>query len=309
MLKKPNLYTLKEFILPFRKTNYELFIILQVILLLIGILSIVVHLLSCCPWKQELSFFNISSLLLCLLSIYLTSRVYFEIKKEKTDTLDDYLERLTDIIAKSKAKDRILIIAPTIILGQVNKDESILKNMYLEDIYRLLANKGEICFALLDWDITNINEFNITCRTIGEITNFDYETQGSIKKDLFDYHIKNWGLYINTISDIKKAMNESLLKNLKTLKDNDNSSFIRLKKDMFCVKDGNSSGFFAVVNFTRGIYYMGNFSVSGRTQKFQGTYFENEHIEEQMRHMLKCAVEEYCIDDDKKKLTEIFEQK
>ncbi len=52
--------------------------------------------------ESELSFFNISSLLLCLLSIYLTSRVYFEIDKEKTTTLDDYLERLTDIISKSK---------------------------------------------------------------------------------------------------------------------------------------------------------------------------------------------------------------
>lgn len=305
--KKDNNEFVKKFVKPFLNKK-DLLYAINVVISIPCIIALIIHLFCHSDWGNEFSFFNISSLLLCILSIYFTCRVYFEIDKAKTNTLDDYLERLTDIISNSKKGDKVMIIAPTIILGQVKQDESSLKNMYLNDIYSFLNSKGKICFVLLDWDINGIDCFTIKSITSERTTSFFYETNNSIKKDLFDYHIQNWGLYLDTPQKIGDAMNKSLLENMERLTKYDNSSFIRLKKEMFCVEGGNSSGFFAVVNFTRGIYYMGSFSVSDKSQKFQGTYFENEHIEKQMRHMLRCAVEEYCIDDDKEKLTNIFEE-
>lgn len=309
--RKDNKETVGKFIKPFCKK--KLFYIINAVIWVLCIISLMTHLSYCSSdLESELSFFNISSLLLCLLSIYLTSRVYFEIDKEKTTTLDDYLERLTDIISKSKKDDEVLVIAPTIILGQVNKGDSPVKNSYLEEIARLLDEKGKIYFATLNWSYS-INEIRLSddkgpSSALRDYYAKDSDPNSRIKMPLFDYHFNNWALYLENTDDIIRAMNNDLLLNLKNIQ-NKGGVFIRLKGDIFGdISKDKSSGFFAVANFTRGLYYMGNFSVLRMLQKFQGTYFENEHIEKQMRHMLRCAVEEYCIDDDKEKLTNIFEE-
>lgn len=205
LLRKPQKEAMSKFLTPFQKKGKELFFGINAIVCVICVGAIVIHFFyHKTNGIDEFSFFNLTSFLLCLFSIILTSRVYFEIEKEKTNTLDEYLERLTDIIINSRGKDQILIIAPTIILGQAHKNKDYIKDEYLQEIFRFLKI-GNITFALLESEISESLKFNIERSSDGENSTMVYKTNISItKKSLFDYHFETWKLYAKDQDEMGK---------------------------------------------------------------------------------------------------------
>jgi uncharacterized membrane protein len=308
LLNKPHREMISKFLKPFGKKGNELFLGINAIIIVVCIIAIVIHIVCHNPnGGIEFSFFNLVSFLLCLFSIYLTSRVYFEIEKEKTTSLDEYLERLTDIIINSKENDEVLIIAPTIVLGQTHKNNSYTKEGYLDEILRFLE-KGKIIFALLDFDYLGFNSFTVnTSLTNGNSTiTYNISASDDSKRTLSDYHFETWKLYEKDELDKRMTKLQNVLLNLKS---KTKATFIRLNAEMYHINTSDytrSNGFFAIANFSEGMYYMGNFNVIGKIHKFQGTYFENKHITTQMRHMLKCAIGDFCIEEDKNELNSIY---
>lgn len=317
LLRKRYRDTGRNFASPFIKKGRELFIWINATIGVVIIISALVHFSNCDKDGNILSFFNLTSFLLGIFSIFVTCRVYFEVKKEKTNTLDEYLDRLTHIIANSGNDDEILMIAPTVILGQAHENNSYVIDGYLDEIFQFLEN-GKLTIALLDFDIKNVGCLFVNKETAGRGStgNLKYKTsrlptakvpdKQSVRKPLFAYHCANASLFFKDQEEAGDYMNLHLLSNLKKL-ESKKCKFIKLKSEMFIIGDdySKSSGFFAIANFTKGLYYMGNFSVSRKIHRFQGTYFENEHIGYQMRHTLKGSIEGFCIEDDKHKLNEI----
>ncbi len=170
-----------------------------------------------------------------------------------------------------------MIIAPTIILGQVNKGDSPAKNSYIEEITRLLDEKGKIYFATLNWSYS-IDEIRLSddkgpSSTLRDYYAKDSDPNSRIKMPLFDYHFNNWALYLENTDDIICAMNNDLLSNLKNIQ-NKGGVFIRLKGDIFGdISKDKSSGFFCSSKLYTRIILHGQFLCFENVAEVPGNIF------------------------------------
>lgn len=309
--EKPYKEIIRKFLVPFWDEKRGLLLWLITVIVIILIISILINAYksnNCDDFScNDFSFsFNLASLLLCVFGIFLTSRVYLEIGREKTTNLNEYLEILTHIISNSK-KDDILIIAPTIILGQTYKDENYIMNTYFDKILNYLK-KGEIYFALLDFDYNNIPYLDV--ETVGDkyiyTINETKAEKFSGKKTLSDYHFETWNTYKLQYKNIKDFMIR-LGDDLNALKNTGKANFIRLKPEMYLQKKEKkyiyteSEGFFAIANFNKGMYYMGTYKHQEKAIDFHGTYFENEHIKKEMQNMLKIVINMNIVTDEEER--------
>jgi hypothetical protein len=306
-----------NFLIPFVMGKKELVFGISAVIIFVIVSSILVHFYKS-KGNIDYSFFNLAPFILCIVGIYLTSRVYLEIQEDKTVTLKDYLKILNYIISSSTPDDKILIIAPTIILGQADKNELhqdgnyiYIIDTYFDKILRHLES-GEIYFALLDFDYKNFKNFKVNKTGSDKATYKTYNEFGEItNKPLSNYHFESYLLRTDKQDELDNFMEHALAENLRKLNSTSKANFIRLKPEMyFTSKIGTqSSGFFAVANFDRGMYYMGTYEHDKKTYNFHGTYFRNEHIRAQMLSMLKVVFDgklESETDEEKAKIENFF---
>jgi len=287
------------------------------------ICTIVVAILAHLYHFINIKFFEFAPFILCIVGIYVTSRVYFEIQEDKTVTLEDYMKNLNYIISSSREKDKILIIAPTIILGQSHKTHKIDGNKdkdkryihiidtYFDQIMKHLEI-GEIYFALLDFDYKNFKEIEVHSEGNKKAWYKILDMCGNDigRKPLSNYHFESYCQGAYDHDNLQRYMAEFGSK-LKKLIHTGKANFIRLDSKMYIDGDNYAQGrgFFAVANFDNGMYYLGAYEHYNRTYNFHGTYFRNEHIKTQMLNMLNIIINDKIVSetsDEKEKREKFF---
>ena len=297
-----NIKALLDFFSPiFRKYNKNLrngFVILVILALLLslGIASPIIYDLHSNTEEQSLlhlvieyslAVITIFSLFLCFIAGLVTVRIYFEVKYQ-TYNLRDYLREITSILLHSDEDDIILIITPTIFFGEETLFEQIqeYRNLLIKqkNLYITSLKFGFNFSSFIEVAYTKTKE--VLCKIDDEKT----IPINCYENDIVRYHYDTWEEYeSNNPSQIQIQIN-SLLAYMKELQEN-NAKIIPIKKEMYINKTINepyneSEGFFAVANFNKGYYYLGNFIHKRKDVFFYGTSFKNEHIKRQMIDML-----------------------
>ena len=239
---------------------------------------------------QEWSFVDITLLWLAIAALFIGAKIYFEIKESKTNTLEDYLRKTIDILSDSKKDDELYIVIPTTFLGEMTDNP--LKNNY-KNLIKQKANSGvNVTIGIYNFDLSHIRKMINNNNLIKNITKFDnfwnklINDKNQLLLAFHDSFFKQrednyFGQkHLDRINYFRRLLNHLIeLVNAKNIK-------IERLKNMTSKNGKNriESGFFAVANFTSGSYYFGQIEIyNWEEQHFNGTYFQNSHIREQMK--------------------------
>lgn len=259
--------------------------------------------------EYSLAVITIFSLFLCFIAGLVTIRVYFEVKYQ-TYNLRDYLREITSILLHSDEDDVILIITPTIFFGEETLFEQI------QEYRNLLIKKNNLYLTSLKFEY-NFSSFievalTKTKEVLCKISDEKNTPINCYENDIVRYHYDTWEEYeSNNPSQIQNQIN-LLLAYMKELQKN-NAKIITIKKEMYINKTINESyneseGFFAVANFNKGYYYLGNFIHKRKDVFFYGTSFKNKHIKRQMIDMLFSILKENVYMQDEVKTVDNYKE-
>jgi len=305
--------TLLNFFRPFSKDcNYEWQKPLVVILFLIIIPGFIFtffyyfQLFTSGDTFKGYNFFDQLSYVLAYVGLLLTVRVYFEVKEGHTESLEDFIRTLTEILDLSDDEDEIVIYAPTLFLNEahiINKTAT-----YKNIAYRnKLKNKKRLKLHVLDTD-ESLDKFheNIKKKELeNDDTNYGKHVssfkESKCKLNLFHKWSLNFELeekanhvhkrteyYHGFISFMKSIPKESIIGDYKLIE----PKSITID-DIEEGKISKARGSFAVANFDKGLYYFGSFEASDEAKPyFRGTLFTNKNIDKvEFRNLIALLTE------------------
>jgi hypothetical protein len=231
------------------------------------------------------NFFDQLSYVLAYIGLLLTVRVYYEVKEGHTESLEDFIKILTEILDLSDDEDEIVIYAPTLFLNeaQIIKKTATYKNT----AYRSkLRDKSNLKLHILDTgnsldtfndNITKnelANNHDAHARKVNSFIdsncNLNLFHKWSLKFELEEQanHVHERTDYYHGLISFMKSIPKDRIKNDYKLIEPIELTNIRKAK-----------GSFAVANFDKGLYYFGSFEASDEAEPyFRGTSFTNKNI-------------------------------
>ena len=295
---------LSEFIDPFYKNKIQR-LKLSYLVLIVLIVPLAIVLLSYNGPLMIAKYFNFGSkinpvlfwsLWLTVVSILITSRVYFEITYKSKHDLNEFLLNVTEFLHETRSQDEIYIVLPTLYIGarkyprfysrfkekiiEVCKDQNKPVNIailsYADGLVQFQKEYNELSGALPEEARLEIEQ----TRFLDEFYENDNSPLKIFHSNWFPYERKmadEWHKYFyemyEFMSDIEELHQEA----------NNKIHLKKMNKDYFS-RNGivglGRKDFFMFANVTSGTYYIGDVSISSQTSIFfEGTIFRNEHVQ------------------------------
>lgn len=245
--------------------------------------------------------------------VLLTSLIYFKIDKRSSKYLQEYLEIAIDLINDAKTDQKILIIIPTIFLGDIEK-------LQLGKTFRnkLSNNSASIkyCLAFLNVSDAQIDDLaalpeklNSSPDGQADVVNKikEIERKYSASRGLLQLHITSLPENIDSkrTLELKNSHYRGLGVFLQKVKALNHVKTINLKYEII---DSHNRAFFAVVNLISGDFYLGNLKIVDYSiVHFHGERFKNEHLIEDIKDLFKSYIKRNISNDaELDKLTNFY---
>lgn len=246
----------------------------------------------------KLSIWGIFGVWISTLSFIVAVKIYFEVQKTKTKTLEDYLNTAIRAIEKMETHEKLVIIAPTLYVGSIVNEHKVLSRQFRQT---LIEKANRISQA-------NARASKVPQASLGESPR---EEQGGITIAILslgnyefkkleqnvdaEKHFKSYGshpyfLYHSRSSD--SAHNRNILdhdwyKNhcnfLYEINALDSIRIIHLNVDPELLYESvdkvEKEGFFCIANYHSGFLYMGEFNAASFNDAFfRGSWFEDKTV-------------------------------
>lgn len=241
---------------------------------------------------RSYNFFDQLAYFIAYLGLLLTVRVYFEVKEGHTETLEDFIKTLTEILDSSEKDDDMIIYAPTLFLNEAH-------------ILTGLTNYKNTAYRNKLLKFTDLKLILLECKSLLDHIKKTFKKKIPNNKELNNAAFND---FINNLQQDTSELNQFHQDNISVeIPDNDGDKtnqyyrdfavFIgsladRInigggKYDFIEFDDGKNDenrvnekhGLFAIANFTKGIYYIGSFDLyKNGSSFFRGTYFQNKYL-------------------------------
>lgn len=309
-----------EFVLPFYQSSihFHRTFFLVILLLFVPILIILFNTLDLKIFKQHFDIYGVIdpklfwSFWLSILSIFITSRVYFEIKQHGKHNLEEFLINISNFLDASRTTDEIRFILPSLFLGKLSK-----KHFHEKFLSRIIktAESNNIKISFLDYD-NRISDFIAKFKKDNE--NEKGEAKKKEKKDdkknlmildfmdhdnspLKNFHYKWYPSKEKTEQEKRDyflKLYEFIDKLHKINQEKESKILYPVIKNYFIenhkVGEGNQD-IFLFSNISQGKYYYGKVYITKQTDiEFHATVFDSERLRDVFESIFDSFVKNRC---------------
>ena len=269
---------------------------------------------------------------LTLFGLFMTSKVYLELKEKKVHSYDEFTSALKDFLLDIREGDKVYIILPTLYIKALHKNE------FIDDIERPLfraINNGAIFkIALLDYDVKCFEELVAVSKDKRCRDEFDglyeslFERDASPKIAKFHNYwypkdeVDNKEDYMFGLCGFVTDLHNKILRQRSSFKqrmgmpeyetgadDYDVSNIYGINKDYFELSQGDkykdqNEDFVMIANVTKGEYYIGGIHIYKQEDvRFDVTRIQTKTIHGIIIKLFTDFVAEnaQCITQDKRR--------
>ncbi|MEX1014971.1 MAG: hypothetical protein WDZ80_07490 [Candidatus Paceibacterota bacterium] len=228
---------------------------------------------------------------LTVLSIFISSRIYFEVIYKMKHNLEEFLTNVTQFLHETDSDNEIYFILPTLYIGASEYNGKVF-DRFKDKLFSICDDDEKtVHIAMLDYKADGLSNF---CNELKELKSSSNDfavvydkVRGYFKKEtslLEDFHynwkpLKNgknseeWCDYFSGLYYFLDRLNNYSA---------DKVVLEKIKSNYF--NDGNKPGignkdFFLFANVTEGVYYFGDVVINAQSSiYFEGTILRNQHL-------------------------------